>query len=90
MEDIASFRIPAYCQLPLTDYDMKKMRQLAEKAWIRDSVSWRTQLDLMAARGVKVEIQSLSAENCRFLCEEYLPRKIEPLLPTICPLPPKS
>merc|ERR1711974_238208 len=77
VEDNSIFQLPDSAQIPLSESDIKKIAQLCEKPWVKENYRWLTQLQLIESCGHKMEIQCMASINPRFLCDHYLPKKLQ-------------
>jgi DNA topoisomerase-6 subunit A len=60
----------------LKDVDKKRIDELLQYPWFQKK-EWRTELLLMAEKGVRIEQQALASKSLEFVAEEYLPQKIK-------------
>ncbi|KAG6405262.1 hypothetical protein SASPL_132849 [Salvia splendens] len=75
--DSDSYQLPQQCLLNLTAEDKKKAEAVLCRCYMeREVPRWRSELQLLLDRGVKFEIEALSAQSLTFLSEKYLPSKI--------------
>ncbi|KAK4439708.1 Meiotic recombination protein SPO11-1 [Sesamum alatum] len=78
LSDYEKYQFPQQCLLPLTAEDKQKAGGLLNRCYMEREVPyWRSELQLMLDRGVKFEIEALSAHSLTFLSENYLPSKIQ-------------
>lgn len=76
--DIEKYSLPEHCLLPLTAGDKSRAEAMLHRCYLRLEVAeWRLEIELMLQRGVKFEIEALSACSLSFLSEEYVPSKIQ-------------
>ncbi|XP_057858562.1 meiotic recombination protein SPO11-1 isoform X3 [Cryptomeria japonica] len=76
--DCDTFQIPDRCLLPLTTADKKKVDSMLRRCYLQQHApEWRYQLDIMWAKGIKFEIEAISASSFSLLSEEYIPTKIK-------------
>ncbi|KAG8386028.1 hypothetical protein BUALT_Bualt03G0106400 [Buddleja alternifolia] len=76
--DCKKYQLPLQCLLPMTAEDKQKARGMLDRCYMeREVPNWRSELQLMLDRGVKFEIEALSACSLSFLSENYLPSKIQ-------------
>ncbi|XP_078179888.1 spo11/DNA topoisomerase VI, subunit A protein isoform X1 [Carex rostrata] len=76
--DFGEFNLPDRCLLNLTPEDKRKAETMLSRCYlIKDAPQWRTELEMMLHKGVKFEIEALSAISFSFLSEVYIPTKIE-------------
>ncbi|MFH1836130.1 MAG: DNA topoisomerase IV subunit A [Methanobacteriota archaeon] len=60
----------------LKDVDKKRINELLQYPWFQKK-EWRTELLMMAEKGVRIEQQALASKSLEFVAEEYLPQKIK-------------
>lgn len=60
----------------LKDVDKKRINELLHYPWFQKK-EWRTELMLMAEKGVRIEQQALASKSLEFVAEDYLPQKIK-------------
>ncbi|XP_020553942.1 meiotic recombination protein SPO11-1 isoform X2 [Sesamum indicum] len=78
LSDYEKYQFPQQCLLPLTAEDKQKAGGLLNRCYMEREVPyWRSELQLMLDRGIKFEIEALSAHSLTFLSENYLPSKIQ-------------
>ncbi|KAL0362918.1 UNVERIFIED_CONTAM: Meiotic recombination protein SPO11-1 [Sesamum calycinum] len=78
LSDHEKYQFPQQCLLPLTAEDKQKAGGLLNRCYMEREVPyWRSELQLMLDRGLKFEIEALSAHSLTFLSENYLPSKIQ-------------
>ncbi|KAK7371921.1 hypothetical protein VNO80_05288 [Phaseolus coccineus] len=76
--DSERYFVPKQCLLPLTAEDKRKGEAMLLRCYLEKEVpQWRLELKLMLQKGVKFEIEALSAHALSFLSESYIPSKIE-------------
>ncbi|RDX71419.1 Meiotic recombination protein SPO11-1, partial [Mucuna pruriens] len=76
--DSERYFIPKQCLLPLTAEDKRKVEAMLLRCYLQREVpQWRLELKQMLQKGVKFEIEALSAHALSFLSESYIPSKIE-------------
>ncbi|XP_024027460.1 meiotic recombination protein SPO11-1 [Morus notabilis] len=76
--DSEKYNLPNQCLLPLTAEDKRKSEAILLRCYLQREVpKWRLELELMLQRGVKFEIEALSARVLSFLSAEYIPSKIQ-------------
>ncbi|GMN62319.1 hypothetical protein TIFTF001_031410 [Ficus carica] len=76
--DSDKYGLPNQCLLPLTSEDKRKIEAILLRCYLQREVpKWRLELELMLQRGVKFEIEALSARALSFLSTEYIPSKIQ-------------
>ncbi|KAI4339955.1 hypothetical protein MLD38_024837 [Melastoma candidum] len=76
--DFEKYRLPEESLLPLTENDERKIKAMLGRCYLQREVpGWRSELELMLQRRVKFEIEALSVQSISFLCQEYIPSKID-------------
>ncbi|PON33376.1 Meiotic recombination, Spo [Parasponia andersonii] len=76
--DSEKYCLPKQCLLPMTAEDKRKIEAMLRRCYLQREVpKWRLELEVMLQRGVKFEIEALSARALSFLSAEYLPSKIQ-------------
>ncbi|KAK1272558.1 Meiotic recombination protein SPO11-1 [Acorus gramineus] len=75
--DSEKYCLSAQCLLPLKPEDKKKAEAMLLRCYLhREVPRWRLELENMLQRGVKFELEALSASSISFLSEVYIPAKI--------------
>ncbi|XP_074366530.1 meiotic recombination protein SPO11-1 isoform X3 [Apium graveolens] len=78
LSDVDKFSLPKHCLLPLTKEDKSRTEALLRRCYLeREVPEWRLELELLLQRGVKFEIEALSAHSFSFLSDVYVPSKIQ-------------
>ncbi|XP_066164296.1 meiotic recombination protein SPO11-1 isoform X2 [Oryza sativa Japonica Group] len=76
--DFEDYRLPDCCLLHLSSEDRRKAEGILSRCYLhREAPQWRLELEAMLQKGVKFEIEALSACSISFLSEEYIPKKIK-------------
>ncbi|XP_062212439.1 meiotic recombination protein SPO11-1 isoform X2 [Phragmites australis] len=76
--DFKEYCLPDCCLLRLSPEDRRKAEGILTRCYLhREAPEWRSELEAMLQRGVKFEIEALSASSISFLSEEYIPQKIK-------------
>ncbi|XP_024313733.1 meiotic recombination protein SPO11-1 isoform X3 [Brachypodium distachyon] len=76
--DFEEYCLPDYCLLDLSSEDRKKLEGILTRCYLhREAPEWRAELEAMLEKGVKFEIEALSASSISFLSQEYIPQKIK-------------
>ncbi len=75
--DLDKFDIPKAARLKMTEWDMKKAKNLLEYPWISTNKRWREELKLMVKRKEKAELQALAQHGITFMTDVYIPQKLE-------------
>jgi DNA topoisomerase-6 subunit A len=73
--DAEKFSLPSNVTIKLDDTDEKRAKQMLAYPWFHRK-EWQRELEHMMKRGVKLELEALSAKGISFISEEYLPRKL--------------
>ncbi|XP_068486115.1 meiotic recombination protein SPO11-1 isoform X2 [Phaseolus vulgaris] len=82
--DSERYFVPKQCLLPLTAEDKRKGEAMLLRCYLEKEVpQWRLELKLMLQKGVKFEIEALSAHALSFLSDSYIPSKIERILESL-------
>ncbi|XP_021593573.1 meiotic recombination protein SPO11-1 isoform X10 [Manihot esculenta] len=75
--DFEKYGLPQQCLLPLTPEDKRRTETMLLRCYLQREVpQWRLELESMLLRGVKFEIEALTAHSLSFLSEQYIPSKI--------------
>ncbi|KAK1398494.1 Meiotic recombination protein SPO11-1 [Heracleum sosnowskyi] len=78
LSDVDKFSLPKHCLLPLTKEDKSRTEALLRRCYLeREVPEWRLELEFLLQRGVKFEIEALSAHSLSFLSDVYVPSKIQ-------------
>ncbi|XP_057765479.1 meiotic recombination protein SPO11-1 isoform X2 [Salvia miltiorrhiza] len=76
--DSENYQLPQQCLLNLTAEDKQKAEAILHRCYMeREVPRWRSELQLLLDRGVKFEIEALSARSLTFLSQKYIPYKIQ-------------
>ncbi|XP_051178274.1 meiotic recombination protein SPO11-1 [Lolium perenne] len=76
--DFEEYCLPDCCLLHLSSEDRKKLEGILTRCYLqREAPEWRSELEAMLEKGVKFEIEALSASSISFLSQEYIPQKIK-------------
>ncbi|XP_006650598.2 meiotic recombination protein SPO11-1 isoform X1 [Oryza brachyantha] len=76
--DFEDYCLPECCLLHLSSEDRRKAEGILSRCYLhREAPQWRLELEAMLQKGVKFEIEALSASSISFLSEEYIPQKIK-------------
>ncbi|XP_039140177.1 meiotic recombination protein SPO11-1-like [Dioscorea cayenensis subsp. rotundata] len=74
--DYDKFRLSNRCLLNLTAKDKQKAESILTRCYLhKETPKWRLELEIMLEKGVKFEIEALSASSLSFL-STYIPQKI--------------
>ncbi|CAM0876287.1 unnamed protein product [Alopecurus aequalis] len=76
--DFGEYCLPDCCLLQLSSEDRRKLEGILTRCYLqREAPEWRSELEAMLEKGVKFEIEALSASSISFLSQEYIPQKIK-------------
>nr|AGT17149.1 meiotic recombination protein [Saccharum hybrid cultivar R570] len=76
--DLEEYCLPDCCLLHLSPEDRRKAEGILARCYLhREAPEWRSELEAMLQKGVKFEIEALSANSISFLSDEYIPQKIK-------------
>jgi len=75
--DKKAFNLPDSVTLKLKAEDVSRAKEIMEYPWFAKKKHWQKEITQMLDAGVKLELESLSAKNFRFITETYLPTKIK-------------
>ncbi|XP_066317927.1 meiotic recombination protein SPO11-1 isoform X3 [Miscanthus floridulus] len=76
--DFEEYCLPDCCLLHLLPEDRRKAEGILARCYLhREAPEWRSELEAMLQKGVKFEIEALSANSISFLSDEYIPQKIK-------------
>ncbi|XP_028555373.1 meiotic recombination protein SPO11-1 isoform X2 [Dendrobium catenatum] len=76
--DFEKYKLPERCLLSLTTEDKKKAEALLSRCYLhQEAPQWRLELEIMLHKGLKFEIEALSALSLSFLSDAYIPLKIK-------------
>jgi len=74
--DLDKFNVPKAARLKMTEWDLKKARDMLEMPWIKKNKRWTRELKLMVERQEKAELQALAKHGITFMTDVYLPQKL--------------
>ncbi|RLN40880.1 meiotic recombination protein SPO11 [Panicum miliaceum] len=76
--DFEDFCLPDCCLLHLSPEDRRKAEGILARCYLhKEAPEWRSELEAMLQKGVKFEIEALSASSISFLSDKYIPQKIK-------------
>ncbi|KAH0458370.1 hypothetical protein IEQ34_013685 [Dendrobium chrysotoxum] len=76
--DFEKYKLPERCLLSLTTEDKKKAEAMLSRCYLhQEAPQWRLELEIMLHKGLKFEIEALSALSLSFLSDAYIPLKIK-------------
>jgi DNA topoisomerase VI subunit A len=75
--DLDKFEVPKAARLKMTEWDLKKAKNMLEYPWIAGNKRWREELKLMIHRQEKAELQALAQHGITFMTDVYIPQKLE-------------
>jgi len=62
----------------LSPEDRRKAEGILARCYLhKEAPEWRSELEAMLQKGVKFEIEALSASSISFLSDKYIPEKIK-------------
>ncbi len=73
--DMEKYKLPKNVTLKLKDVDIKRIKEVLAYPWFKDE-KWQKELNYMLKTGLKLELESLSAKNFKYITETYVPEKI--------------
>jgi DNA topoisomerase-6 subunit A len=73
--DAEKYALPSNVTIKLDETDERRAKQMLAYPWFHRK-EWQKELAHMMKRGVKLELEALSAKGISFISEEYLPRKL--------------
>ena len=73
--DQAKYNLPKEVTIKLNEGDKKRIKEILNYKWFHKK-SWRDELNHMVEKGVKLELEALSAKDISFITDTYLPEKI--------------
>lgn len=86
--DFEEYCLPDCCLLRLSPEDRRKAEGILARCYLhREAPEWRSELEAMLQKGVKFEIEALSANSISFLSHEYIPQKIKQAASNYCSRP---
>lgn len=74
--DQERYKLPSEVTLKLDEGDRKRVKEILGYQWFQKK-AWREELEHMVKKGVKLELEALSAKKLTFITDTYLPEKIE-------------
>lgn len=74
--DQEKYKLPNEVTIKLNEGDKKRIKELLAYKWFQKK-EWRKEVEYMLKKGVKLELEALSAKNIAFITDTYLPEKIE-------------
>nr|CAD1823391.1 unnamed protein product [Ananas comosus var. bracteatus] len=77
LSDLEEYQLPDRCFLCLTPAEKRKVEAMLSRCYLtKEAPQWRSELEIMLHKGLKFEIEALSAYSISFL-SEYIPTKIQ-------------
>lgn len=73
--DAEKYDLPDNVTIRLDDTDERRAKQMLAYPWFQRK-EWQREVQHMLKRGVKLELEALSAKGISYISEEYLPRKL--------------
>jgi len=74
--DMEKYKLPKSVTIKLKDVDIKRIKEVAAYPWFKKK-QWQNEIKHMLDSGIKLELESLSAKNFKFITEKYVPEKIK-------------
>jgi len=74
--DQEKYKLPKNVTLKLKDIDRKRISEVLAYPWFKKK-QWQDELKHMVEKGVKLELEALSAKDFKFITEKYVPEKIK-------------
>jgi DNA topoisomerase-6 subunit A len=75
-DDIEKYDLKKHL-IKFEDVDFKRLDQIANYDWFKNSKVWQRQFHLMKQMKAKAELAALSSKGITFISEKYLPEKIK-------------
>ena len=73
--DQDKYKLPSNVTIKLNELDKKRAKQMLDYPWFKKK-DWQKEINHMLQKGVKLELEALSAKGISFVTETYLPDKI--------------
>ena len=74
--DQEKYKLPKEVTIKLSDQDVKRIKEILNYPWFQKP-KWQKELKHMLQKGVKLELEALSAKKIKFISETYVPDKIK-------------
>ncbi|KAG8447106.1 hypothetical protein GDO86_014529 [Hymenochirus boettgeri] len=74
--DLERLFVPEEALIPLTVSDQNKLCSIQKRPYISSQPRWKKEIEIMAARKMKAEIQALTSLSSDYLSRVYLPNKL--------------
>lgn len=74
--DQEKYKLPKEVTIKLNEGDKKRIKEILDYKWFQKK-AWRDEMKHMLDKGVKLELEALSAKNIDFITKTYLPEKIK-------------
>lgn len=75
-DDIEKYDLKKHL-IKFEDVDFKRLDQIANYEWFKNSKEWQRQFQMMKQMKSKAELAALSSKGITFISEKYLPEKIK-------------
>jgi len=75
-DDIEKYDLKKHL-IKFEDVDFKRLDQIANYDWFKNSKEWQRQFQMMKQMKSKAELAALSSKGITFISEKYLPEKIK-------------
>ena len=75
-DDIEKYELKKHL-IKFEDVDFKRLDQIANYEWFKNSKEWQRQFQMMKQMKSKAELAALSSKGITFISEKYLPEKIK-------------
>lgn len=75
-DDIEKYDLKKHL-IKFEDVDFKRLDQIANYDWFKNSKAWQRQFQMMKQMKSKAELAALSSKGITFISEKYLPEKIK-------------
>ncbi len=75
-DDIEKYELKRHL-IKLEDVDFKRLEQMANYEWFKNSKGWQRQFKMMKEMKSKAELAALSSRGITFISDKYLPEKIK-------------
>uniref|UniRef100_A0A8C5QTU4 DNA topoisomerase (ATP-hydrolyzing) n=1 Tax=Leptobrachium leishanense TaxID=445787 RepID=A0A8C5QTU4_9ANUR len=75
--DLERLHVHSESLIPLTAMDQRKLSSLQRRPYINSQPLWKKEMEIMAARQMKAEIQALTSLSPNYLTRVYLPNKLQ-------------
>lgn len=73
--DCEKYKLPKSATIKLNQEDIRRANEILKYPWFKKK-SWQEEIKHMLEKGVKLELEALSAKGITFVSDSYLPEKI--------------